>query len=93
MQENTTTDGFRQKTTSSLYARKGDTLFAYTDGLTDIQNPRGIALGDSEILKLVQSDWDTADNLIGSIEDKLFNHMGDSPQFDDMTFWIVQRNP
>jgi phosphoserine phosphatase RsbU/P len=76
----------------TLNLKKGDTLFAYTDGLTDLQNPRGITLGDGEILKLLQSDWDTADNLTAAIEDKLFNHKGDSPQFDDMTFWVVQRN-
>ena len=71
--------------------KKGDTLFAYTDGLTDIQNQRGDTLGDIEILHLLTSDWHTVDDLIAQTEDRLFNHMGDSPQFDDMTFWLVKR--
>ncbi|MDQ7027896.1 MAG: SpoIIE family protein phosphatase [Anaerolineae bacterium] len=73
--------------------KTGDALFAYTDGLSDIKNQRGETLGDAEILHLLESEWQDADDIMAQVEDKLFNHMGDSPQFDDMTFWLVKRNP
>jgi hypothetical protein len=69
----------------------GDVLMAITDGMTDAQNPQGQLLGIQTVTDLLQSEWGNIETLIARVEDKVFNHMGDTPQFDDMTFWVLER--
>jgi sigma-B regulation protein RsbU (phosphoserine phosphatase) len=78
---------------NSATLERGDLLLAYTDGLTDIKNHDDQPFGDHAVRELVDGEWHTLSQLVKRIEDTLFNFMGDTPQFDDMTFWGVYRNP
>jgi sigma-B regulation protein RsbU (phosphoserine phosphatase) len=77
----------------SITLQPGDLLMAYTDGLTDIKNREGTLFGDQAMRDLLTGNWHQLAELITGIESAVFNHMGDTPQFDDMTFWGVYRNP
>lgn len=71
---------------------RSDTVFAFTDGVTDIQDRHGELLGEDEILEAMKEDWQTVEHLLTHITDLVFNQMGTNTQFDDMTFWAFRRD-
>lgn len=71
--------------------KRSDIVFAFTDGVTDIQDRHGELLGEDEILKTMKEDWQTIEHLLTHITDLVFNQMGTNTQFDDMTFWAFRR--
>jgi sigma-B regulation protein RsbU (phosphoserine phosphatase) len=71
--------------------KRSDIVFAFTDGVTDMQNRHGELLGEDEILKAIKEDWQTMEHLLTHITDLVFNQMGTTTQFDDMTFWAFRR--
>jgi sigma-B regulation protein RsbU (phosphoserine phosphatase) len=70
----------------------GDTLFLYTDGVTDIQDSAGEFFGEARLLSLLVQPVSSADDLLNHIESNLLAHMGAASQFDDITMLAVKRS-
>ncbi|MEL7436026.1 MAG: PP2C family protein-serine/threonine phosphatase, partial [Chloroflexota bacterium] len=68
----------------------GDLLFAFTDGVNDAHNAHGELLGEEDVLAIVQ-EAEAVDTLLTHITNTVFNQIGSSTQFDDMTFWAISR--
>jgi len=68
----------------------GDTLFAYTDGLTDTTNPAGEYLSENILLPLLNSIGNVS-NLLAKIQAQLAEFASGSPCSDDVTLLAVKR--
>ena len=69
----------------------GDTIFAYTDGITEAHNPEGELFSDSRLNNLIMAkDYKDAEDMVKSIikETKAFE--GGQEQFDDITALCLQ---
>ena len=71
----------------------GDTLFAFTDGVTDVKDAAGKLLGEPSMLRLVVEPAATADGLLARVDEAVHAHMGSAPQFDDVTMIALHRGP
>ncbi|MGJ3237216.1 MAG: SpoIIE family protein phosphatase [Anaerolineae bacterium] len=71
--------------------RPGDLLFAFTDGVNDAHNRHGELLGEADVIEMVRSAT-SVDDLLTQVSDRVFNQIGSSVQFDDMTFWALSRD-
>jgi sigma-B regulation protein RsbU (phosphoserine phosphatase) len=70
----------------------GDKLILYTDGITEAQNEDGAFFGESLLIDAIQDNAHaSAYELQGIILDKVRSFMGDTPQFDDITLMILER--
>ncbi len=70
----------------------GESLFAFTDGVTDARNGAGKLFKEEGILGLVQQPFSSMKELLHRIEARLENYMGDAPQFDDITMLGIRRD-
>jgi sigma-B regulation protein RsbU (phosphoserine phosphatase) len=70
----------------------GDTLFLFTDGVTDVQDSAGEFFGEARLLSLLAQPVSSADDLLSQIESKLLAHMAAASQFDDITMLAVKRS-
>jgi serine phosphatase RsbU (regulator of sigma subunit) len=76
----------------SFTMNKGDILFLYTDGITEMQNREKHDFGIEPIKKLLSKNYadsaeDIAKNLMKSIE----NYIKDTPRTDDVSVIILKR--
>ncbi|MDB4883114.1 MAG: hypothetical protein JWL95_1880 [Gemmatimonadetes bacterium] len=71
----------------------GETLFAFTDGVTDARDPTDVALGEDRLLALLGTAADTVAALLARIDAALSAHIGDATQFDDVAMLAVRRTP
>jgi sigma-B regulation protein RsbU (phosphoserine phosphatase) len=69
---------------------KGDTLFAYTDGLTDTANAAGEYYGEKGLIPLFAGDQ-TLSSLLLHIQQQIERHATGARQFDDITMLAVRR--
>ena len=69
----------------------GDTLYAYTDGVTEARNPKGDFLTDDGLLQLLQAPVNSASGLLDRIEAHLYGFIAEADQFDDITMMAVHR--
>jgi sigma-B regulation protein RsbU (phosphoserine phosphatase) len=69
----------------------GDSLFAFTDGVTDARNPAGKLFKEERLLALLQEPFSSMTEFLHRVEVSLENFMGDAPQFDDITMLGVRR--
>jgi sigma-B regulation protein RsbU (phosphoserine phosphatase) len=69
----------------------GDTLFAYTDGVTEARDEAGRFLGDQRLRDALAVPATSADELVGRVEELLRAHAGDAEQNDDITMLAVHR--
>lgn len=67
-------------------------LLGYTDGVTEAKCPEGKLFTDKRLKELVEKPANSASELMGRIQDRLFDYMEDAPQFDDITMLAVRRN-
>lgn len=71
---------------------KGDTIFIYTDGLTEPINPAGKAYGEDGLRKLLTKHGSESVKSMGEQSLKVVkDYQEDLPQFDDMTVLVLQR--
>ena len=64
----------------------GDTIFVYTDGVTEAQNASNELFGTDRLLEALNSEADAnVDTLISNTTRGINNFVKDAPQFDDMT--------
>lgn len=68
---------------------RNDTLFMYTDGVTEAQNKNGEFYGMNRLLSIIQKS-DDPENMINSITKDIKIFIGGSGQADDMTILSVQ---
>ena len=77
-------------TVGSLALRPGDTLFAFTDGVTDAKGPEGF-FGESRLLELVARPSSSAEALLEGVEAELARHVGGETPYDDVTLLALRR--
>ncbi len=68
----------------------GDVMFAYTDGLTDTENPTGETISIGEWLPLLAQEQSLSARL-EQILRRVEAHAGDARQFDDITMLALRR--
>jgi serine phosphatase RsbU (regulator of sigma subunit) len=69
----------------------GERLFLYTDGLTDEFDPQDSPFGLSRLLEALQALCQAELGAVGpALFDRLREHRGSSPQFDDITILAIQ---
>ena len=69
-----------------------DFLIGYTDGVTEAMSPENILFSKERVLSLLEKPAVSASQLIEQIKIEIFNHIGDAPQFDDITMISVHRH-
>jgi sigma-B regulation protein RsbU (phosphoserine phosphatase) len=69
----------------------GDTVLAYTDGVTDARAPGGEAFGDDGLERTVASPPPSAAALLECISGALEDHTAGADPFDDVTLLAVHR--
>ena len=69
----------------------GDTLIGYTDGVTEALSPDNRLFTKKRFLKILEKPASTASELVERIKTTLYDHIGNAPQFDDITMLAVYR--
>jgi sigma-B regulation protein RsbU (phosphoserine phosphatase) len=69
----------------------GDTLFAYTDGVTEARDEAGGFLGDARLRQALSEPAASADEIVERVEELLRAHTGEAEQNDDITMLAVHR--
>ncbi len=77
----------------SYEMKKSDTLFLYTDGVTEATNSENKLFGDDRLLETIKKsgDLDTA-NTCTFVKKEIDKFVQDVPQFDDITMLAVKFN-
>jgi sigma-B regulation protein RsbU (phosphoserine phosphatase) len=68
-----------------------DFLIGYTDGVTEAMSPENKLFSKKRFLSLLEKPAVSASQLIEQIKIEIFKHIGDAPQFDDITMIGVHR--
>jgi len=69
----------------------GDVLIAYTDGLTESENPKNIAFGQERLKRIMCScTADEPEGILQHILRELSTHSAGSPQVDDLTLVVMR---
>ena len=72
----------------------GDTLFLYTDGLSEAKNHSGQQLGRRRVQQLVSEHAGvSARSFVETMENEVHNHASDAQQSDDITLLAIKWNP
>jgi sigma-B regulation protein RsbU (phosphoserine phosphatase) len=71
----------------------GEMLFAYTDGVTDAQDPEKNFFTQERLLGLLEERTDSAAALLEIITQELRDHVAVKEQYDDITMLAVRRRP
>ena len=78
----------------SLTLRDHDTLFLYTDGLTDTIDPGNVHFGKERLHQILRGNFQ---HIPGGFCQKIFSfvqaYRGEMPQFDDITLLSLQVRP
>ena len=69
----------------------GDTLFAYTDGVSEAQSASNELFTKNRLLSLFQTPFESIGELQRRIEGELNTHIGGVDQSDDITFMTLRR--
>ena len=77
--------------TERLTLQPGDTLFLYTDGVTEAKNPEDELYGESRLLQVLQkAPKDDLAVLIQYIRQEVRTHANGAPQSDDVTMVAIK---
>jgi len=71
----------------------GDTLFAYTDGVTEARAPNGDFLTEKRLVELLSTPPGSALEVVDRIDDILIDFIADAVPFDDITMIAISRAP
>ena len=72
----------------------GDTLFLYTDGLSEAKNTDNKQFGRKYVCQLVNEHrTDTAQQLVEFMKDRVHRHAGGAEQSDDITLLAIRWQP
>lgn len=71
----------------------GDSLFVYTDGVTEASDSNKKLFGEDRLLVALNKDSDARpEELLKNVEDAINEFVGDAPQFDDITMMAFRYN-
>lgn len=77
-----------------LELEPGDVLVAYTDGITEAMQADYTEWGlDRFVSLLKQTRGQTAEQIQGAVLSAIDDFVGDAPQSDDLTLWLLRRQP
>ena len=77
--------------TEQITLKQGDTLFLYTDGVTEARNPTEEMYGESQLLKALQrAPKEKLVEMIHYISTELTRHVKGAPQSDDITMLAIK---
>jgi sigma-B regulation protein RsbU (phosphoserine phosphatase) len=75
----------------SITLRPGDTLFLYTDGVTEAKNPEAQLYGEQRLLGALQrSPSDNLTDMVHFIRSEVQQHANGAPQSDDVTMLAIR---
>ena len=78
---------------NTLQLEKGDTLFLYTDGVTEAENVPEELYGENRLLKaLTNSNVKSVREICETVSDDINEFVGEAPQFDDITMLSFRYN-
>ena len=77
--------------TGQTVIEAGDTLFAFTDGVSEAQSADNELFTKDRLLSLFLEPFDSIDELMQRIQGQLVGHVGTFEQFDDITFMSLRR--
>lgn len=69
----------------------GDTLFAYTDGVTEARDPAGSLFTEKRLLAILEKPVGSAAELVGNVKAGLEAHGAGADPYDDVTMLAVWR--
>lgn len=70
-----------------------DFLIGYTDGVTEALSPEKLWYSKQRFLARLEKPAPTVSQQIELIKEDIFDHIGDAPQFDDITMIALHRKP
>ena len=71
----------------------GDTLFCYTDGVTEATDAHNVLFGNDRLLDALNQDPDAnAEQICKNVRNSINEFVGEAPQFDDITMLCVKFN-
>lgn len=77
--------------TESLILKPGDTLFLYTDGVTEAKNPQDALFGEDRLLSaLTAAAHKDLTEIVQHIGDEVAKHADGAPQSDDITMLVLR---
>jgi sigma-B regulation protein RsbU (phosphoserine phosphatase) len=71
--------------------KPGDTLLAYTDGVTEARDPAGKFFTEKRLLSILDGSAQSASALLDSVVAKLHEHIAGAEPYDDVTMLAVRR--
>ena len=85
-------EGMRYKS-GELQLSPGDTLYLYTDGVTEAANSEETLLGEARLKEILDTAvYDTCEQLLAVVKNDVEMFVGDEPQFDDITMLALKLN-
>lgn len=76
-----------------MHINEGDTIFLYTDGLTEAENGAKELYGDERMLDVLKGEQLTDSvTLLKKVYDSVEEHVQEAPQSDDLTMLVVKYN-
>jgi len=70
---------------------EGDFMVGFTDGTTDAKNTTGEQFSEDRLLKSIAVPWTSIFSMIFELNTELKRHIGEQPQFDDITLISLRR--
>jgi sigma-B regulation protein RsbU (phosphoserine phosphatase) len=78
----------------SVTMRPGDTLFLYTDGVTEAMDPPGDLYGEDRLCEILEEpDHTTVEDLVEASAADVWRFQAEAEQADDVTILAVQYHP
>jgi serine phosphatase RsbU (regulator of sigma subunit) len=77
-------------TVREVQLQPGELFFAFTDGASDALNSAGTAFVREHLYSLLDNQV-SAETLLGSISERIHEHIGEAEQFDDITLLAARR--
>ena len=77
---------------AEIQLKPGDKLIGYTDGVTEAVSPEGAFFKKERLEKIIVKHKLNAFDLMNQIKTALTQFTGNTPQSDDITILIAQRN-
>ncbi|MDI1448383.1 GAF domain-containing SpoIIE family protein phosphatase [Polyangium sp. 6x1] len=71
----------------------GDSLVAFTDGVSDALDPSEEPFGEETFLSILRGGAPSVTAMLGDVVGALRHHIGSASQFDDITLLALRRNP
>ena len=70
----------------------GDTLFVYTDGVTEATDTHNVLFGEKRMLEALNKDFNSMQGLLDNVKSGIDEFIGSAEQFDDLTMLSVRYN-